>query len=63
MCRRTELFTASRHRGQGVARVAVAAALEVIAAAGGGMAEAYSEQSEGRPAQRGAYFHTGPEGL
>lgn len=57
------IFTASGHRGQGVARAAVAAALEAIAAAGGGTVEAYPEQSEGRPAQRGAYFHTGPEGL
>ncbi|MBP8531767.1 GNAT family N-acetyltransferase [Streptomyces sp. MK37H] len=57
------VFTASGHRGQGVARAAVAAALEAIVAAGGGTVEAYPEQSEGRPAQRGAYFHTGPEGL
>lgn len=57
------VFTASRHRGQGVARAAVGAALEAIAAAGGGTVEAYPEQSEGRPPQRGAYFQTGPEDL
>ncbi|MGN6610435.1 MAG: GNAT family N-acetyltransferase [Angustibacter sp.] len=57
------IFTGSRHRGQGVARAAVAATLEAIRAAGGGVVEAYPEQVEGRPAQRGAYFHTGPESL
>ena len=31
--------------------------------AGGGLVEAYPEQVEGRPPQRGAYFHTGPEDL
>src|SRR5206468_4168350 len=40
------IFTASRHRGQGVARAAVGAALKVIGAAGGGTVEAYPEQSE-----------------
>ena len=36
-------------------------ALDAIRAAGGGVVEAYPEQVEGRPPQRGAYFHTGPE--
>jgi len=57
------IFTGSRHRGSGVARVAVAAALDAIRAAGGGIVEAYPEQVEDRPPQRGAYFHTGPESL
>ena len=34
-----------------------------IEEAGGGLVEAYPEQVEGRPPQRGAYFHTGPEDL
>lgn len=57
------IFTAGRHRGRGVARAAVTAALDAIRAAGGGLVEAYPEQSEDRPPQRGAYFHTGPEEL
>jgi GNAT superfamily N-acetyltransferase len=57
------IFTGSKHRGQGVARAAVAGALEAIRAAGGGVVEAYPEQTADRPAQRGAYFHTGPEEL
>jgi GNAT superfamily N-acetyltransferase len=57
------IFTGSRFRGQGVARVAVSAALDAIREAGGGLVEAYPEQVEGRAAQRGAYFHTGPETL
>ncbi|MEU8825210.1 GNAT family N-acetyltransferase [Streptomyces sp. NPDC048636] len=57
------IFTASKHRGRGVARAAVGAALVAIRAAGGGTVEAYPEQSRGRPPQRGAYFHTGPEEL
>ncbi len=57
------LFTGAGHRGKGVARAAVAAALEAIRAAGGGLVEAYPEQVEGRPPQRGAYLHTGPETL
>jgi len=57
------IFTGSRHRGKGVARVALETALESIRAAGGGIVEAYPEQVEDRPAQRGAYFHTGPESL
>ena len=57
------IFTGSKHRGQGVARAAVAGVLGAIKAAGGGLVEAYPEQVEGREPQRGAYFHTGPESL
>ena len=57
------IFTGKGHRGQGVARAAVAGALAAIEDAGGGLVEAYPEQVEGRPPQRGAYFHTGPEDL
>ena len=57
------IFTGSRHRGQGVARAAVAGALDAIRATGGGVVEAYPEQVEDRPPQRGAYLHTGPETL
>lgn len=57
------IFTGKGHRNQGVARAAVAGALSAIEAAGGGVVEAYPEQVEGRPPQRGAYFHTGPETL
>jgi GNAT superfamily N-acetyltransferase len=57
------IFTDKSHRGEGVARAAVSAVLDAIRAAGGGLVEAYPEQVEGRPAQRGAYLHTGPETL
>ncbi|PKH43388.1 Acetyltransferase (GNAT) family protein [Nocardioides alpinus] len=57
------LFTGGRHRGQGVARAAVTAALDEIRRAGGGVVEAYPEQVEDRSPQRGAYLHTGPETL
>jgi GNAT superfamily N-acetyltransferase len=57
------IFTGKGHRGQGVARAAVAGALQAIKEAGGGLVEAYPEQVEGREPQRGAYFHTGPETL
>jgi len=46
-----------------VARAAVAAALEEIRKAGGGVVEAYPEQLADRKPQRGAYLHTGPEEL
>jgi hypothetical protein len=46
-----------------VARAALAATLEAIRAAGGGSVEAYPEQTQDRSPQRGAYLHTGPEGL
>ncbi|MGN7978632.1 GNAT family N-acetyltransferase [Microbacterium sp. 22195] len=57
------IFTASKRREQGVARAAVAAALEEIRKAGGGVVEAYPEQTADRKPQRGAYLHTGPEEL
>ena len=57
------IFTDKGHRGEGVARAAVAGALEAIREAGGGLVEAYPEQLEDRPPQRGAYLHTGPENL
>jgi hypothetical protein len=57
------IFTGKGHRGSGVARAAVTATLDAISAAGGGVVEAYPEQVEDRPEQRGAYFHTGPETL
>jgi hypothetical protein len=57
------IFTGSGHRRNGVARAAVGAALEAIHDAGGGLVEAYPEQVEERPPQRGAYFHTGPTDL
>ncbi|HRK46721.1 MAG TPA: GNAT family N-acetyltransferase, partial [Nocardioides sp.] len=47
----------------GVARAAVAGALEAIRAVGGGIVEAYPEQTVERTPQRGAYLHTGPEEL
>jgi hypothetical protein len=52
-----------RTEAKGVAAAAVAAALEEIKRAGGGIVEAYPEQTEQRPPQRGAYLHTGPEEL
>ena len=57
------IFTGKGHRGKGVARAAVTGALDAIREAGGGVVEAYPEQVEDRPPQRGAYFHTGPETL
>ncbi len=57
------IFTGRAFRGRGVARAAVAAVIDAIHEAGGGLVEAYPEQVEGRPPQRGAYFHTGPETL
>jgi len=57
------IFTGKDHRREGVARAAVAGALEAIEQAGGGLVEAYPEQLEDRPPQRGAYLHTGPEDL
>jgi hypothetical protein len=57
------IFTGSKHRERGVARAAVAGALEAIKAAGGGVVEAYPEQTVDRRPQRGSYLHTGPEEL
>ena len=44
------VFVDSRHRGQGVARAAVGGAVDLIAAAGGGVVEVVSEVTEGREA-------------
>ena len=57
------VFTNSRSRGRGIASAGVRAALDEIRAAGGGIVEAYPEQTRDRPPQRGAYLHTGPEEL
>jgi GNAT superfamily N-acetyltransferase len=57
------VFTNPKHREQGVAAAAVAAALEEIGRSGGGTVEAYPEQTEDRKPQRGSYLHTGPEEL
>jgi GNAT superfamily N-acetyltransferase len=57
------MFTGKGHRGAGVARAALTAALDAIKEAGGGLVEAYPEQVEGREPQRGAYLHTGAETL
>ena len=46
----TCFYVDRRHRGQGVARVALAGALEQIAQAGGGLVEAISEVTAGREA-------------
>lgn len=57
------IFTHPKNRGHGVANAAVTAALGEIERAGGGVVEAYPEQTEDRPPQRGAFLHTGPEEL
>jgi GNAT superfamily N-acetyltransferase len=57
------IFTNPRDREKGVATAAVTRALDEIRRAGGGVVEAYPEQTEERKPQRGAYLHTGPEGL
>jgi hypothetical protein len=57
------VFTGSKHRRLGVSRAALAGVLTAISEAGGGTVEAYPEQVDGRPPQRGAYLHTGPETL
>ncbi len=57
------IFTGNGHRRQGAARAGLAAALDAIREAGGGVVEAYPEQLEERGPQRGAYLHTGPESL
>ena len=57
------VFTGSKHRRSGVARAGLAGVLDAIGQAGGGVVEAYPEQLEDRPPQRGAYLHTGPETL
>lgn len=45
------IFVDRRHRGEGIARAALAGGLEQIAAAGGGRVEAISETTAGREAQ------------
>jgi GNAT superfamily N-acetyltransferase len=45
------IFVDKRNRGQGFARAAVGGALDLIAAAGGGLVEAVSETTAGRQAQ------------
>ena len=57
------IFTNSKDRGKGIAAAAVQGALDEIRRAGGGVVEAYPEQTADRPPQRGAYLHTGPEEL
>jgi hypothetical protein len=57
------IFTNSRDRERGVAAAAVAGALDEIRRSGGGVVEAYPEQTEDRKPQRGAFLHTGPEEL
>lgn len=57
------VFAGRRHRDRGVARTAVGAVLAAIAEEGGGVVEAYPEQTDGREPQRGSYLHTGPETL
>lgn len=47
----TCIFVDKKHRGQGVARTALEAALDQIAALGGGLVEAISEVTAGRTAQ------------
>jgi GNAT superfamily N-acetyltransferase len=47
----TCIFVDKRHRGQGIARAGLAGALDLIAAAGGGLVEAISETTAGRQAQ------------
>ena len=44
-------------------RVTASSASASARQSGGGVVEAYPEQTEERPPQRGAYLHTGPEAL
>jgi GNAT superfamily N-acetyltransferase len=45
------VYVDPKHRGTGLARLAVEGALDLIAAAGGGTVEAISERTDGRTAQ------------
>ena len=54
----TCIFVDRRHRGERIARVAVAGALRQIAHRGGGLVEAISEITEGRQAQ-GRFLFSG----
>lgn len=49
--RLTCVYLDPKHRGQGLARVALTGALDLMAAAGGGLVEAISETTDGRVAQ------------
>src|SRR5690606_14541976 len=51
-------WVASRHRGQGIARLALEGALAQIAERGGGLVEAIPEVTEGREAQGRFLFST-----
>ncbi|QKV78807.1 GNAT family N-acetyltransferase [Amycolatopsis sp. Hca4] len=54
----TCVFVDKKHRGHGVARAALAGALDLIAQAGGGLVEAVSEVTDGRDAP-GRFLFTG----
>ncbi|HEX8496237.1 MAG TPA: GNAT family N-acetyltransferase [Actinomycetales bacterium] len=54
----TCVFVDRRHRGQGVARLALEGALDLIARGGGGLVEAISEVTAGRQAQ-GRFLFSG----
>ncbi|MGN6030028.1 MAG: GNAT family N-acetyltransferase [Thermomicrobiales bacterium] len=54
----TCIYVDPRHRGQGIARLALEAALDQIAAAGGGLVEAISEVTTGRVAH-GRFLFSG----
>lgn len=54
----TCIFVDRQHRGQGIARLALAGALQLIAEAGGGLVEAISEVTIGREAQ-GRFLFSG----
>lgn len=54
----TCIFVDSKHRGQGIARVALEGALDHIAKLGGGLVEAISEVTDGREAQ-GRFLFSG----
>lgn len=56
--RLTCVYVDPRHRGQGLARAAVIGALDLVAAAGGGLVEAISGTTDGRLAQ-GRFLFTG----
>ena len=53
----TCFYVDKKHRGQGIARAALAGALDQIAGAGGGLVEAISEATAGREAQ-GRFLYT-----
>ena len=56
--RLTCVYLDAKHRGHGLARVAIEGALELIGSAGGGLVEAISETTAGRAAQ-GRFLFTG----